>query len=380
MSARAAELRAQGKEVFNFTVGEPDFDPPEHVLAAAESAVRKGVSKYTAVPGIAPLREAIVKSIKARTEADIAPNNVCVGTGAKSILYNLATALFEPGDEVIIPAPYWVSYPEQVRMMGATPVFVETSAEDRFCLRPEALRKKISKKTKAIILNSPCNPTGMAYSPEETRAILDVCKEGDFWIITDEIYAALLFDGRPSASFYGIGKDLRDRILLVDGVSKAYAMTGWRIGWVVGPRNVIAACELVQGQSTSHPTALAQAAALVALTGPQEDVEKMRQAFEKRRDVVVEELSTIPGLKVPKPEGAFYAFVDARGLIGKRAGDNVLTDDLAIATYLVESAYVVTVPGTPFGAPGFLRMSFAMSEDTLRRGAKAIRDAVAKLT
>ncbi len=380
MSARAAELRAKGIEVFNFTVGEPDFEPPRHVLAAAESAVRKGVSKYTAVPGIAPLREAIVKSIKARTEADIGPTNVCVGTGAKSILYNIATALFEPGDEVIIPAPYWVSYPEQVRMMGATPVFVETDPADRFCLRPEALKKAITKRTKALLLNSPCNPTGMAYTREETRAILDVAKEGDFWIITDEIYAALLFDGRAPASVYGMGSDLRDRILLVDGVSKAYAMTGWRIGWIVGPRNVIAACELVQGQSTSHPAAIAQSAALAALTGPQGDIEIMRAAFQKRRDVLVEEFKTIPGIVCPKPEGAFYAFLDARGVLGKSANGKKMENDLDFATYLVEEAHVVTVPGTPFGAPGFLRMSFAVSEETLRRGTKAIREAVSKLS
>lgn len=304
MNARAAELRAKGVDVFNLGVGEPDFEPPPFVLDAAKRAIDEGLaSKYTAVSGIAPLKKAICAQIERTRGQTFAPEQVIVTVGAKHALFNLAMVLFEPGDQVIVPAPYWVSYPEQVRMFGAEPVIVPSDESTGFRTTPAALKKALSPKTKAVIFCTPSNPSGAAYSADEMKAMLDVLRPHDCWIIVDEIYAELVYDGFEHVSALTLAPDLKDRILLVDGVSKSYAMTGWRIGWVAGNKTVIKACDTVQGQSTTNPSAVAQYAALAALTGPQDALVKVRALFQERRDIMVDGLNAIPGIKCRKPEG-----------------------------------------------------------------------------
>ena len=372
MNARAGELRAKGLEVFNFSVGEPDFEPPRHVLEAAKRAIDAGASKYTAVAGIAPLREAIA----AKARSKYAPEEVCVSVGAKHALFNIALALFDPGDEVIIPAPYWVSYPDQVRLAEATPRIVETTVAQRFLLAPEQLAGALGAKTKAVILCSPSNPTGSAYSEAELRALLEVLRPHDCWIVLDEIYANLVYDGFHHVTAANVAPDLRDRILVVDGVAKSYAMTGWRIGWTLGPKHVISAITMIQGQSTTNATAAAQHAALAALTGPQDEVQAMRVAFQRRRDVMVGGLNALPGFQCRKPEGAFYAFADCRGLYGLEHEGRPIASDTDVAMWLLDKAHVVTVPGAGFGAPGYLRFSYATAEDRIVAALAVIRRAI----
>ena len=377
---RAAELNAQGVDVISFSLGEPDFEPPAHVIEAAAKALRGSVSKYTAVRGVLPLREAIcADSARRRGGVGHAPEEVVVSVGAKHTLFNLAMCLFEPGDEVIVPAPYWVSYPEQVRLCGAEPVIVQTDAEHGFRLTKEALAASVSDRTKALILCTPSNPTGSAYAPAHLQAVAEVAREHAFWIIVDEIYAQLVYDGFEQRSLLEIAPDLRDRIIIVDGVSKTYAMTGWRIGWMLAPSAVAKACDKLQGQSTTNPAAIAQHAALAALEGPPEAVQAMRRTFEGRRGRIVEGLNRIEGIHCRMPEGAFYAFPDVRGLLGRQGTTGVLTTDLDLASYLLEEARCAVVPGSAFGAPGHVRISYAASEALIDEGLARMAAAAAKL-
>jgi aspartate aminotransferase len=288
----------------------------------------------------------------------------------------VALALYEPGDEVVIPAPYWVSYPEQVRIMGATPVHVETREDAGWRMTPAQLESALTAKTKAVILCSPSNPTGAAYDEKEMRALLEVLRAHQCWLVVDEIYAELVYDGFKHVSAAKLAPDLRSRMVIVDGVSKSYAMTGWRIGWSIAPRELAKALDVVQGQSTTNPSAVAQYAALAALTGPQEEVVKMRAAFEKRRDAMVSGLSSLPGVKCRTPEGAFYAFADCRGLYGLRWGEKSLANDEDIAFWLLDRAHVAAVPGGAFGAPGYVRFSYATSEERIAKGIESIRAAI----
>ena len=379
MNARAADLRAKGADVFAFGVGEPDFDPPAHVLAAAKAAIDAGASKYTAVTGIAPLKKAICDASARSRGFSPKPEQVTVTVGAKHALFNLAIALFEPGDEVIIPKPFWVSYPEQVRMMGAEPVLVDTDEANGWRLTPEALEKAITPRTKAVILCTPSNPSGAAYPEASMRALLDVLRKHPVWLIVDEIYAELVYDGFEHVSAAKIAPDLLDRIVVVDGVSKTYAMTGWRIGWSIAPAPLAKVLDTVQGQSTTNATAVAQHAALAALTGPQDAIVDIRARFEKRRRAMVEGLSRIPGIRCRMPEGAFYAFADCRGLLGKKHGDKVLSSDEDLAFFFLEEAHCATVPGGAFGAPGYVRFSYALSEERISKGLEALAAAIAKL-
>ncbi|HEY8072646.1 MAG TPA: pyridoxal phosphate-dependent aminotransferase [Labilithrix sp.] len=377
MNAKAAEMRAKGVDVFAFGVGEPDFDPPHYVLEAAEKAIEKGiVSKYTAVTGIPPLKEAICKHTEDKRGWKPSPKQVTVSVGAKHALFNLALALYEPGDEVVIPAPYWVSYPEQVKLVGAEPVFVETDAASGFKMTPEAFERALSKKTKAVILCTPSNPTGSAYDEKQMRALLDVWKKSDSWLIVDEIYGDLVYDGFKHVSAAKLAQD--ERVIVIDGCSKTYAMTGWRIGWSITPPDVAKALDTVQGQSTTNPTAVAQHAAIAALTGPQEKVEEMRSAFEKRRKHMVEGLRSIPGVTCHMPEGAFYAFADCRALYGIPYAGRMTASDEDVAFFLLEEAHVAAVPGGAFGAPGYVRFSYATNEARIDAGIAAIRAAVEK--
>jgi aspartate aminotransferase len=376
MNARAMDMRAKGVDVFAFGVGEPDFEPPKAVLEAAKRAIDAGCSKYTAVTGIPPLKQAICEATEKMRGWQPKPENVCVGVGAKHVLFNLAIALYEPGDEVIIPKPFWVSYPEQVRMMGATPVLVDTREEDGWRLSPQALEKALTPRTKAIILCSPSNPTGAAYSEADTRALLDVVRKHDCWLIVDEIYAELVYDGFAFASAARIAPDLRDRLIVVDGVSKTYAMTGWRIGWALAPAPLIKVLDVVQGQSTTNATAVAQHAAVAALKTPPEEFAGIRATFQKRRDAMVSGLNSVSGIKCRKPEGAFYAFADCRGLYGLDWNGKKLATDEDIAFWLLDRAHVAAVPGGAFGAPGYVRFSYAASEERLAAGVAAIQRAV----
>jgi aspartate aminotransferase len=378
MNARAAELRSTGADVFAFGVGEPDFEPPRFVCDAAKRAIDEGVTaKYTAVTGIAQLKKAICAATLRTRGWEPTPETVTVSVGAKHALFNVALALYQPGDEVVIPAPYWVSYPEQVRIMGATPVHVETREEDGWRMSPAQLERALTPKTKAVILCSPSNPTGAAYGEPEMRALLDVLRAHDCWLVVDEIYAELVYDGFKHVSAAKLAPDLRARMIIVDGVSKSYAMTGWRIGWSIAPRELSKALDTVQGQSTTNPSAVAQYAALAALNGPQEEVAAMRAAFEKRRGVMVEGLRSLPGVKCRMPEGAFYAFADCRGLYGLRWGEKSLATDEDIAFWLLDKAHVATVPGGAFGAPGYMRFSYATGEERIAKGIESIRAAIA---
>ena len=376
VNAKANALRAKGIDVFGFGVGEPDFDPPAHVLEAAKKAIDSGAHKYTPVTGIPALKKAIADDHQKRRGHEIKPENVCVSVGAKHALFNVALALYEPGDEVVIPAPCWVSYPEQVRLVGAEPVIVPTREEDGWLISPDALAKSLGPKTKAVLLCTPSNPTGAAYSEANLRALADVLRKHDCWIIVDEIYAELVYDGFQHVSLAKIAPDLAARTIIIDGVSKTYAMTGWRIGWTIAPKEVVQAIDLVQGQSTTNATAIAQHAAVAALTGPQTTVEEMRKKFERRRDVMVGGLNKVPGVKCRKPEGAFYAFADCRGMYGIMHGGKSIASDDEVAFFLLDEAHVAAVPGGAFGAPGYVRFSYATSEERIEAGLESMRRAI----
>ncbi len=376
MNARALEMKSRGVDVFAFGVGEPDFEPPEHVREAAKRAIDAGCSKYTAVTGIPTLKEAICDATERMRGWRPKNENVCVSVGAKHALFNLALALYESGDEVVIPKPYWVSYPEQVRLVGATPVLVDTREEDGWKLSPAQLEHALSPRTKAVILCSPSNPTGITYTEDETRALVDVIRKHDCWLIVDEIYAELVYDGLRFASAAKIAPDLRDRLIVVDGVSKTFAMTGWRIGWALAPAPLVKALDVIQGQSTTNPTAVAQHAAIAALKGHSDDFARVRAEFQKRRDTMVSELNSIKGIRCRTPEGAFYAFADCRGLRGLDWNGKAVDTDEDIAFWLLDKAHVAAVPGGGFGAPGYLRFSYAASEQRIAAGIAAIRTVV----
>jgi aspartate aminotransferase len=376
---RAAALRAQGVDVISFGVGEPDFPTPEHIRDAAKAAIDAGATRYTRVRGIAPLLDAIARDCEERRGVRPSPGEIVCSVGAKHSLFNLALALFEPGDEVIVPSPYWVSYPEQALLVGAVPKIVPTREEDGFLLRPEDLEAAIGPKTKAIILCSPSNPTGAAYGETRLRALAAVLAKHDVWVIVDEIYAQLVYEGFRQVSLLTIAPELRSRLVIVDGASKTYAMTGWRLGWIIAPPELCAACEMVQSQSTTNPTSFVQHATIAALQGPRDALTAMVAEFEARRDLMVAGLRGIDGIDCRMPEGAFYAFPSVTGLYGKRAGDVVLEDDVAVASFFLEAAQSAVVPGSAFGAPGHVRLSYATSRELISKGMDRIRAAVATL-
>ncbi len=377
---RAAELVRAGIDVISFAVGEPDFETPESIREAAKRAIDGGASRYTEARGVLPLREAIcADSRRRRGGIEHGPDQVVVSVGAKHTLFNISQALYDPGDEVIIPIPSWVSYPEQARLAGARPVLVSCSEQDDFLLTAEALRRAVSERTRALVLCSPGNPTGAVYTEGQLAALAEVAREHSFWIVSDEVYCQLTYDGFRQRSILEVAPDLRDRIAVVDGVSKSHAMTGWRIGWLLGSERLAAACAIIQSQVVSNPTAVAQHAALAALSGEQASVEQMRAVFEQRRERMVSGLNAIAPLSCRMPRGAFYAFVDARGLLGKRTQGGTLHDDAQIAGWLLEEARVAVVPGSAFGAPGYLRFSFAVSVDRIEAGLGRVADAIARL-
>ena len=373
-------MRAKGIDIISFGLGEPDFATPAHICDAAKAAIDAGQTRYTRVRGVAPLLSAIATDASRRRGVSFQPNEVVVSVGAKHSLFNLALALLDPGDEVIIPTPYWVSYPEQVLIVGAVPKFVHADASDGFRLQPEALRAALTPKTKAIILCTPSNPTGAAYDRESLEALAEVLRGHDCWIIVDEIYAQLVYDGFEQVSLATIAPDLRERLIIVDGASKTYAMTGWRIGWTLSTPTLAAALEMVQSQATSNAPAIAQYATIAALQGKREDLEVMVDEFSARRRIMVDGLNAIPGVGCRMPEGAFYAFPNVEGLYGKRAPTGVLTDDIAVASFLLDEARCAVVPGSAFGAPGFIRLSYATSQTLIREGLSRMEAAIRALT
>jgi aspartate aminotransferase len=376
VTQKAQELKARGVDVISFSAGEPDFDTPPHIVEAAARAMRDGMTRYTAVAGVPKLREAIAAESQRIRGVPCAAKQVIVTTGAKHALYGFFHAILNPGDEVVIPAPYWVSYPDQVLLAGGAPVCVATSAEDDWVLTPAALERAVTPRTVAIVLNSPSNPTGGLYSRDAITAVTRRALELDLWIIADEIYRDLIYDGFEHVSPLSAAAAKREKVFVVDGVSKTYAMTGWRIGWGIGDPEVIAAMATIQGQETSNAASMCQAAALAAIDGPKEFLAGWREQYAKRRDAMVAGLNRIPGVKCRMPRGAFYALPDVREICARMGGD---ATDTHVATYLLEQGRVATVPGSAFGAPGYVRLSYATSMGEIEKGLAQMTDALAKL-
>lgn len=376
---KVVDLRARGVEVLGFGVGEPDFDTPPHILEAAKAALDAGATRYTSVRGTVELRRAIARDSAAR-RGGVAhdPAEIVVSVGAKHCLFNLCFALLGPGDEAIVPTPCWVSYPEQALLAGAEPVLVETRAEEGYKLTPERLRSAITPRTRALFLCTPSNPTGAAYTLDELSALAEVLRAHALWVIVDEIYASLVYGGFAQHSLLEVAPDLRDRLIIVDGVSKRFAMTGFRIGWMLAPRAVASACDMLQGQTTTSPATMAQHAALAALEGPSEPIEQMRRAFEARRALVLDAIARMPGVRCRAPEGAFYVFMDVREHLGRALSGRLVADDLQLAELLLDEARVALVPGSAFCAPGHLRLSYAASERDLHEGLARIARVLAQ--
>jgi len=381
ITAKAAELRAAGKSVISLSVGEPDFETPRAAREAGIKAIQEGFTRYTAVPGIPELRKAIAAKFKRDNGLDYEPEDILVSTGGKQCIFNLLMALINQSDEAIIPAPYWVSYPDMVLLAEGKPVTVETTAAAHFKLTAAQLEAAITPRTKMLFLNSPSNPTGMAYTHDDLAALGTVIrKHPNIIVATDDMYEKILFDGKTFATFAQVNPDLKEQTVTLNGVSKAYCMTGWRIGFCAGPRALIKAMSKIQGQSTSNPNAIAQKAALAALTGPTDELEEMVRTYEARRTWLVNAINAIPGMHSIVPDGAFYVFPSVTGWIGKTtASGKKLTDDLVICEWLLEEAGVALVPGTEFGAPGFVRFSYAVSQETLEDAVSRIAKAAASL-
>lgn len=378
MSQRSSELKAQGVDIINMSVGEPDFNTPDHIKEAAIKAVQDNWTRYSPVPGYPDLKKAIVAKLKNENGLDYLPSQILCSNGAKQSVCNAIMALVNPGDEVIIPAPYWVSYPQMVLLAEGTPVAIPTTIEQDFKVTPQQLEQAITPHTRAIILCSPSNPTGSVYSAAELEALKDVLlKHERVMVIADEIYEHINYVGAHAsmAQF----ADIKDRVVIVNGVSKAYAMTGWRIGFIAAPEWVVKGCNKLQGQYTSGPCSVSQKAAEAAYTGSQECVETMRQAFERRRNLIVSLAREIPGLEVNNPQGAFYLFPKCSSFFGKRDGDRVINNSTDLAMYLLEVGHVATVGGDAFGSPECFRMSYATSEANITEAMRRIADTLARL-
>jgi aspartate aminotransferase len=379
ITAKANALRAQGRDVIGFGAGEPDFDTPDHIKQAAIRAIEAGFTKYTPVGGTDELKDAIIAKLKTDNRLEYKRSQVVVSCGAKHTLYNLAQALFEEGDEVIIPAPYWVSYPDIVVLAGGTPVILNTLEKDGFKMKPEQLKAAITGRTRAVIFNGPSNPTGAAYSPDELKALAAVLADTDIFAISDDIYEKILYADFPFANIAMADPRLKDRTIVVNGVSKAYAMTGWRIGYAAGPEEIIGAISKIQSQNTSNPTSISQKASVAALAGDQQVVSMMVAEFKKRKDYIVDALNDIPGIFCPMPEGAFYVFPNVSALYGRSYEGKKISNSTEFIEYLLDGANVATVPGVAFGSDDHIRLSYATSLKNIEEGVRRIKDAVAKL-
>ena len=378
MSQKSTELRAQGVDVINLSVGEPDFHTPQHIKDAAARAIDENFTFYSPVPGYLSLRKAICEKLRKENGLDFAPEQIVVSTGAKQALCNVILSTINPGDEVIIPTPAWVSYVEMVKLAEGVTVAVPAGIDNNFKITPAQLEAAITDRTRMILLCSPSNPTGSVYTKDELQALVDVlARHPQIIVLSDEIYEHINYTG----SFTSLGSfpEIADRTVIINGVSKAYAMTGWRIGYCAAPLAIAKACSKLQGQYTSGTCSIAQKAAEEAYTGPQDCIAEMREAFRRRRDLVVELASKIPGFKVNEPQGAFYLFPEVSALMGKRCGDRVINTSADLAMYLLEEGHVATVDGGAFCAPGYIRFSYATSDDNLREAMRRIAEAVSRL-
>jgi aspartate aminotransferase len=382
VQAKARALRARGVDVISFGAGEPDFDTPERIKAAAVEAMRRGQTKYTEVGGIPELRAAVCAKLKRDNGLAYEPADVLVSVGAKHTLFNIAMAVLDPGDEVLVPSPYWVSYPEQARLLGGVPIEVPTAEATGFDLDPARLAAAVTPRTKLIVLNSPNNPTGAVFSPAALEAVGRLAVERGLWVVSDECYEALTFEGRH-VSVASFGPEIKARTLVVNTCSKAYAMTGWRIGYAAGPRELIRAMTDVQSQVTSNPSSIAQWAAVEALTGPQDEVAKMAGEFDRRRRLIVGGLNALPGVRCVMPRGAFYAFANVSGLFGRTwrrpEGDLTLKGSVDVTAFLLEAARVAVVPGKDFGSDAHVRLSYATSDALISDGLARMSAALATL-
>ena len=379
INAKAKSMQSQGIHVISFGAGEPDFDTPENIKQAAKKALDEGFTKYTPVGGIDELKDAIIKKFQRDSGLSYKRSEIIVSCGGKHSFYNLAQAIFDQGDEVIIPAPYWVSYPPMVSLAGGTPVIVETIEKNEFKITPEGLKKAITPRTKALILNSPSNPTGSAYTKKELGKIAEIAISNNFFVISDEIYEKIVYDGFEFVSIASLNDEIRKRTIIVHGVAKTYAMTGWRIGYTAGSEEIISAMNNIQSQSTSNPTSIAQKASVEALIGPQDEVRKMVNAFGQRRNYIVDRLNKMPGVSCYKPVGAFYVFPNFSSYYGKSYEGKRISNSTALADFFLDVARVAVVPGIEFGADPFERLSYATSLEDIREGLDRIEEAINKL-
>lgn len=380
ISAKAKQMKADGIDVVGFGAGEPDFDTPEHIKEAAKKAIDEGFTKYTPASGILELKKAICKKFRTDNNLDYLPEEILVSCGAKHSIFNAILALCNEGDEVILPSPYWVSYPEMIKVAGAKAVVLKTAQEDSFKISPQQLKEVITSKTKLLILNSPSNPTGMVYRKEELVAISKVLVEKGIFCISDEIYEKIIYDGQEHISIASLGSDIKKLTIVINGVSKSYSMTGWRIGYAAGPKEIIKAMSNLQSHSTSNPTSISQKASLAALEGPQEPLYDMVAEFAKRRDYIVKRLNSIEGVSCLKPQGAFYVFPDVSKIIGKTFKEQTIKDSIFLTEILLEEANVAVVPGGEFGAGEYIRLSYATSMENITKGLDRIKEFVAKIS
>ena len=380
VAAKAKQMKAEGHDVVNLSMGEPDFPTPDNIKEAAKKAIDNNQTKYTINAGTVELREAIVKRIKEDYNLDYTINEIMVSSGAKHSVFNSIQAICSEGDEVIIPAPYWVSYPHMTSLAQAKSVIIETDEETGFKITAAQLKAAITPSTKALILCNPSNPTGSAYTRAELESIAEVVRENDFYVIADEIYDKLVYDGFEFNSFPTFGEDIKMKTILINGVSKAYSMTGWRVGYTAAPVDVIKGINKIQSHSTSNACSIAQAASVEAFAGPQDAVAEMKAKFEERRNYIHEALNSIDGISAILPEGAFYLFPNVSALFGKSAGDITINNSYDLSMYLLEEGKVATVPGSSFGAEGFIRISYADGLDNLKKAVERIKEATSKLS
>ena len=379
INAKAKSMQAQGIQVISFGAGEPDFDTPENIKRAAKKAIDEGFTKYTPVGGIDDLKDAIIKKFQRDSGLSYKRSEILVSCGGKHSFYNLAQAIFDQGDEVIVPAPYWVSYPPMVSLAGGSPVIVETTEKNEFKITPEDLKKALTPKTKALIINSPSNPTGSAYAKKELERIAEIAISKNFFVISDEIYEKIVYDGFQFISIASLSEEMKKKTIIVHGVAKTYAMTGWRIGYAAGSEEVISAMNNIQSQSTSNPTSIAQKASVEALAGPQDEVEKMVSAFAQRRNYIVDRLNKMPGVSCYMPAGAFYVFPNFSSYYGKSYQGKKIENSTHLADFFLDVARVAVVPGVEFGADPFERLSYATSMEDIKEGLNRIEEALKKL-
>lgn len=379
MAAKAKQMRADGIDVVSFDAGEPDFDTPQHIKDAACKSLQEGFTKYTPVAGTPDLKRAICEKLKADNGLDYEPSQIIVSLGAKHSIYNAVLATIDPGDEVIIPAPYWVSYPEIVKMADGVPVYVETDESTGFTMPIERLKEAITPKTRMLILNSPSNPTGGVYNRTQIEEIAQLAVDKGFYVLSDEIYEKIIYDGRKHVSIASLGPEIKKLTITVNGFSKAYSMTGWRLGYVAAEKEIVDAMEAIQSHSASNMVSFTQPAAVAALKGPQDVVDKMVSEFDRRRKYIVERLNSIDGVKCTMPGGAFYVFPNVSGLFGRRHGNKTIDGSDAFCAFALEEARIATVAGSGFGADNYVRFSYATSIENIEKGMDRLAEAVAKL-